>query len=217
MARLKSRIKRPLTGLKVAAFYGCYVLRPSERSDFENPDNPTGMEDIFAALGATPVYYPSRVKCCGFPIVMMNKDASLGMSGNALQDAIEHGADVVATGCPLCHLSLDSYQPEIELLQKKNQSIPILHLPQLVALALGYTPTLRCALEVCKELDVGVLTKVYPSRSHSGAAQGGIAAALGNSEPDSWEEHMYDTVKGGDFLNDQCAVRFICLKKSFKG
>ena len=65
---------------------------------------------------------------------------------------------------------------------------------------------MRCALEACKELDVAVLTKVYPSRSHSGAAQGGIAASLGNSEPDSWEEHMYDTVKGGDFLNDQDAV-----------
>ena len=140
MARLKERIKRPLTGLKVAAFYGCYVLRPSERSDFDNPDNPTGMEDIFAALGATPVYYPSRVKCCGFPIVMMNKSASLDMSGNALLDAIEHGADVIATGCPLCHLSLDSYQPEIEILQKTNNSIPVLHLPQLVALALGYSP-----------------------------------------------------------------------------
>jgi succinate dehydrogenase / fumarate reductase cytochrome b subunit len=140
MARLKERIKRPLTGLKVAAFYGCYVLRPSENSDFENPDNPTGMEDIFAALGATPVYYPSRIKCCGFPIVMMNKPASLDMSGNALLDAIDHGADVVATGCPLCHLSLDSYQPEIKILQKKNNSIPVLHLPQLVALALGYSP-----------------------------------------------------------------------------
>ena len=65
---------------------------------------------------------------------------------------------------------------------------------------------MRCALEACKELDVAVLTKVYPSRSHSGAAQGGIAASLGSSEPDSWEEHMYDTVKGGDFLNDQDAV-----------
>jgi len=140
MARLKERIKKPLTGLKVAAFYGCYVLRPSERSDFENPDNPTGMEDIFAVLGATPVYYPSRIKCCGFPIIMMNKNASLDMSGNALLDAIEHGADVVATGCPLCHLSLDSYQPEIEILQKTKNTIPILHLPQLVALALGYSP-----------------------------------------------------------------------------
>ena len=65
---------------------------------------------------------------------------------------------------------------------------------------------MRCALEVCKELDVGVVSMVYPSRSHSGAAQGGIAASLGNSEPDTWEEHMYDTVKGGDFLNDQDAV-----------
>ena len=65
---------------------------------------------------------------------------------------------------------------------------------------------LRGALEICRELDVGVLSKVYPSRSHSGAAQGGIAAALGKSESDSWEEHMFETVKGGDYLNDQDAV-----------
>ncbi len=65
---------------------------------------------------------------------------------------------------------------------------------------------MRSALEVCKDLDVGLLSKVYPSRSHSGAAQGGIAASLGNSEDDSWEEHMFDTVKGGDYLSDQDAV-----------
>ncbi len=145
MARLKERIKRPLTGLKVAAFYGCYVLRPSGLSDFDNPDDPTGLEEIFEVLGATPVYYPSRTKCCGFPIVMMNKDASLEMAGNALVDAIESGADCVVTGCPLCHLNLDSYQPEIDKLMQKKYSIPILHLPQLVALALGYSP---------KELDM---------------------------------------------------------------
>ena len=65
---------------------------------------------------------------------------------------------------------------------------------------------MRAALEVCENLDVAVLSKVYPTRSHSGAAQGGIAASLGNSESDSWEEHLYDTVKGGDFLCDQDAV-----------
>lgn len=65
---------------------------------------------------------------------------------------------------------------------------------------------MRAALEISRELDIALITKVYPSRSHSGAAQGGIAASLGNSEKDSWEEHMYDTVKGGDFLNDQDAV-----------
>lgn len=142
---LKEKVKRPLTGLKTAAFYGCYVLRPSELSEYEDPDNPTGMEEIFEALGATPVYYPSRTKCCGFPIVMMNKNASLAMSGNALIDAVESGADCVVTGCPLCHLNLDAYQPEIEKLNKKGYSIPILHLPQLVGLALGYSP---------KELDM---------------------------------------------------------------
>lgn len=141
LAMLKSKVKRPLKGLKVAAFYGCYILRPSELSDFENPDDPKGMEKIFEACGATPVYYPSRIKCCGFPIIMMNKPASLDMTGNALLDAIQSGADVVVTGCPLCHLSLDSYQPEIEKLKEKGFDIPILHLPQLVGLALGYSWT----------------------------------------------------------------------------
>jgi succinate dehydrogenase / fumarate reductase cytochrome b subunit len=140
LSLLRAKVKRPLTGLKTAAFYGCYVLRPSELSLYEDPDNPTGMEEIFKILGATPVYYDSRTKCCGFPIVMMNKDASHDMAGNALIDAIDSGADCVVTGCPLCHLSLDAYQPEIDKMNKKGYSIPILHLPQLVALALGYSP-----------------------------------------------------------------------------
>ena len=137
---LRDKVKRPLTGLKTAAFYGCYVLRPSELSLYEDPDNPTRMEEIFEILGATPVYYDSRIKCCGFPIIMMNKNASHDMAGNALIDAIDSGADCVVTGCPLCHLSLDAYQPEIDRMNKKGCSIPILHLPQLVALALGYSP-----------------------------------------------------------------------------
>jgi succinate dehydrogenase / fumarate reductase, flavoprotein subunit len=65
---------------------------------------------------------------------------------------------------------------------------------------------LRAAMEVAGSADVALISKVYPTRSHSGAAQGGIAAALGNEEPDSWEWHMYDTVKGGDYLTDQDAA-----------
>jgi len=68
---------------------------------------------------------------------------------------------------------------------------------------------LRAAVEVAGKADVALLSKVYPTRSHSGAAQGGIAAALGNEEPDSWEWHMYDTVKGGDFLTDQDAAEVL--------
>ncbi len=138
--RLKEKVVRPLTGLKTAAFYGCYILRPSEFSPFDKPDDPTELEEIFEICGATPVDYESRTKCCGFPIIMMNKKASLDMAGNALADAVDSGADVIVTGCPLCHLNLDSYQPEAEALRKRDATIPILHLPQLVGLALGYSP-----------------------------------------------------------------------------
>lgn len=68
---------------------------------------------------------------------------------------------------------------------------------------------LRAALELADGLDVALISKVYPTRSHSGAAQGGIGAALGNEEPDSWEWHMYDTVKGGDYLTDQDAAEVL--------
>src|SRR5512147_1412317 len=68
---------------------------------------------------------------------------------------------------------------------------------------------LRAAAEVTGQADVALVSKVYPTRSHSGAAQGGIAAALGNEEPDSWEWHMFDTVKGGDYLADQDAAEIL--------
>jgi succinate dehydrogenase / fumarate reductase flavoprotein subunit len=68
---------------------------------------------------------------------------------------------------------------------------------------------LRAAMEIAASADVALISKFYPTRSHSGAAQGGIAAALGNEEPDSWEWHMYDTVKGGDYLTDQDAAEIL--------
>lgn len=70
---------------------------------------------------------------------------------------------------------------------------------------------LRAAMEIAGNADVALLSKVYPTRSHSGAAQGGIAAALGNEEPDSWEWHMYDTVKGGDYLTDQNVAEILAM------
>ncbi|MCX5873839.1 MAG: succinate dehydrogenase flavoprotein subunit [Deltaproteobacteria bacterium] len=70
---------------------------------------------------------------------------------------------------------------------------------------------LRAALEIPENLKVGLISKVFPTRSHSGAAQGGIGAALGNEEPDSWEWHMYDTVKGGDYLTDQDAAETLAM------
>jgi succinate dehydrogenase / fumarate reductase cytochrome b subunit len=135
--KLREKVVAPLEGLKVGAFYGCYATRPPEVNDFEDPDDPDELEKLIEVLGATPVKYNERLKCCGFPIAMMNKENSLQLSGNAIAGAKEAGVDAMVTPCPLCHLNLDAYQPEIESRLGKKLRLPILHIPQLVALALG--------------------------------------------------------------------------------
>jgi len=137
--KLKSKVVKPLTGLKVAPFYGCYAMRPHEISDLGNPDDPDELEKIITALGATPVAYAERLKCCGFPILMMNKTDSMQLTSNALVGAKRAGADTMVTPCPLCHLNLDAYQPEVEGQVEYDLNLPVLHIPQLVALALGAT------------------------------------------------------------------------------
>jgi succinate dehydrogenase / fumarate reductase cytochrome b subunit len=135
--QLRAKVVKPLEGLKVGAFYGCYATRPPEVNDLEDPDDPDELERLIEVLGATPVKYAERLKCCGFPIAMMNKANSLQLSGNAIAGAKEAGVEAMVTPCPLCHLNLDAYQPEIESRMGKKLRLPILHIPQLVALALG--------------------------------------------------------------------------------
>ena len=137
LARLKEKVVRPLSGLKLGAFYGCYATRPPEVNDLANPDDPDELENLIEALGATPVRYDERLKCCGFPIAMVNKDNSMQLGGNAILSAQKAGADAMVTPCPLCHLNLDAYQPDIETRVGRKLQMPILHIPQLVALALG--------------------------------------------------------------------------------
>ena len=133
--KLKSAITKPLSGLNAGAFYGCYALRPHEYSELQNPDDPDEMERLMEAMGATPVNYEGRLKCCGFPILMMNKDNSLALAGNALGSAKDAGADCVVTQCPLCHLNMDAYQPDME----GDYNMPIVHIQQLIGLALGFS------------------------------------------------------------------------------
>jgi succinate dehydrogenase / fumarate reductase cytochrome b subunit len=137
LARLKEKVVRPLTGLKLGAFYGCYATRPPEVNDLENPDDPDELEKLIETLGATPVRYDERLKCCGFPIAMVNKQNSMQLGGNAIMSAQQAGADAMVTPCPLCHLNLDAYQPDIESRVGRKLGMPILHIPQLVAMALG--------------------------------------------------------------------------------
>ncbi|HVN69919.1 MAG TPA: CoB--CoM heterodisulfide reductase iron-sulfur subunit B family protein [Candidatus Binatia bacterium] len=139
--RIASKIKRKLTGLKIAPFYGCYILRPEEALGLrERPERKGYLEKLIALLGAEPVEYRGSTKCCGFPMITFNRDKALSMGGNHIMEAKEKGADLLVTPCPLCHLNLDGQQPDAARVLKKDIGVPIFHLPQLLGLAFGYDP-----------------------------------------------------------------------------
>jgi succinate dehydrogenase / fumarate reductase cytochrome b subunit len=137
---VRERVTKKLAGLKCAAFYGCYLLRGETHLAYDDPYNPRSMENLFEAVGATPVIYEGRTKCCGWPLSSYATDQAFSMAGMHLQAAIDAGADCLVTPCPLCHLNLDSRQPEVEKVWGQKLGLPVLHLPQLVALALGVSP-----------------------------------------------------------------------------
>jgi succinate dehydrogenase / fumarate reductase cytochrome b subunit len=138
---LRSRVKRPLTDLRIGPFYGCYIVRPIDRLgiDEEHPRD-RYLHRVIEALGGTVVDYAGVYKCCGFPIITMNKEASLTQAGRHLGDAIDAQADCLVVPCPLCHLNLDLQQPVAAKVVGRELGLPVLHLPQLVGLALGLSP-----------------------------------------------------------------------------
>ncbi|MDQ6766335.1 MAG: CoB--CoM heterodisulfide reductase iron-sulfur subunit B family protein [Candidatus Eremiobacteraeota bacterium] len=138
---LRPLIKHKLTGLNIAPFYGCYILRPEEHLGLrEKPERSTYLEQIIELVGATPVEYLGKSKCCGFPMLTFNPDTSLKMAGKHLKEAKSKGADLLVTPCPLCHLNLDGQQPDVEKTMKEPIDTPIFHLPQLLGLAFGFEP-----------------------------------------------------------------------------
>jgi len=138
---LRSRVKRPLKDLKVGPFYGCYIIRPTDRLgiDEEKPRD-RYLHMLIDALGGTVIEYAGQHKCCGFPIITMNKEASLKQAARHLGDALDAEADCLVTPCPLCHLNLDLQQPLAEKYGGRDLGLPVLHLPQLLGLALGLEP-----------------------------------------------------------------------------
>ncbi len=140
LATLRAKVTRPLSGLKVGAFYGCHLLRPADELRSESAEEPHSFEDLLDALGATPVLYRGRVMCCGFPIQFVKPDTASRVAGHQIVDAKSHGADAMATPCPLCHISLDAYQNQAAKAVGQSLDMPVFHLPQVVGLALGASP-----------------------------------------------------------------------------
>jgi succinate dehydrogenase / fumarate reductase cytochrome b subunit len=137
IGKLKSLVTKPLDHLKVAAFYGCHSLRPSDALGFDDPEKPHSLDTVIKALGAQTVDYVGKTKCCGFQVDLVTEETAIEMTGTRVIEAKDEGADCMVTPCPFCHTNLDSYQRMAEKQMSKSMNLPVFHLAQLVGLALG--------------------------------------------------------------------------------
>jgi len=144
LENLSKKVVTPLSKFNIAPFYGCHNIRPSELHEHvnggENPYAPTSLDHLIEALEGNSVDYESKNKCCGFHVDLQAPKTSNALTGTALLDAIDNNADLIVTPCPLCQLNMDLKQDSAGKQLGRDIELPVLHMPQMVALALGCTP-----------------------------------------------------------------------------
>jgi len=135
---IQSKVSNPLEGIRVAPYYGCQIVRPQKEK--ENVEQPQFFENILSAIGATPVNYPLKMRCCGGSLILSSRTAALSMVRNLLQSAVASQASVIATACPMCQVNLEVYQQQVNLEFGTNFSFPVMYFTQLIGLAFGIKP-----------------------------------------------------------------------------
>ncbi|MCK4847054.1 MAG: CoB--CoM heterodisulfide reductase iron-sulfur subunit B family protein [Deltaproteobacteria bacterium] len=137
--KVKEAVTRPLAGVKVAAYYGCMLLRPHEEVAIDDHESPTIIEDLMTALGADAVDFPQKIECCGAHLSMDRTDVVEKLSGNVMSSAVENGAELIVTSCPLCQYNLEKSQERTTVEVSGYKAVPIIYFTQLLGLALGQT------------------------------------------------------------------------------
>ena len=140
LEKIKDSVVKPLTGLKVTEHNGCHILRPSKYIGFDDPENPVLLKRLIEATGAECLDYLYETDCCGAPIIGVNDTIPLYLAGDKLRNVKSVNAQALITVCPFCHMMFDINQPRIERLLDEKFGIPALHYPQLLGLAMGFTP-----------------------------------------------------------------------------
>jgi heterodisulfide reductase subunit B len=140
LAGLRKKLTHSLNGLKVAAYYGCYLVRPPDAAGFDDPENPTIMEDLIDAMGGTNVEWSGKVDCCGGMQNLARTELTVRRSAAVIEMAQAAGAECMVVACPMCQTSLDLRQSDMEKLLGKKYNMPVLYLTQLLGLALGLSP-----------------------------------------------------------------------------
>jgi heterodisulfide reductase subunit B len=138
LATIRAKANDRLRGLKVAPYYGCQIVRPRKPgADLAQIDDPRYFEELLEAAGAEPVPYPYKVRCCGAALMVTNRRAALQMTRDVLQNALDSGAEIIATACPLCQTNLECYQAEVNHAFGTSYAVPVVYFTQLIGLALG--------------------------------------------------------------------------------
>ncbi|MBE7047828.1 MAG: disulfide reductase [Ruminococcaceae bacterium] len=125
--RVAEKVVNPLEGKKVAAYYGCLLLRPNQVMQMDDPENPRIMEDLIKALGGQPIIYANRNECCGGYITLESPELAKKKSDSVLTNAKTAGAEILITACPLCRYNL----------LKNGADIPVVYFTEILAEALG--------------------------------------------------------------------------------
>ena len=134
---IKASLKKSLSPLKVACYYGCLLVRPSEATQFDDAENPTSLDTIVDALGCKALDWPHKTECCGGGLAMSRTDIVVSLTESVLSMAKAAGADCIAVSCPMCQINLDMRQKDIAAKMGTNYEMPIIYITQLLGLCLG--------------------------------------------------------------------------------
>jgi len=138
--KLRKKIISPLKGLKAASYYGWYLVRPPEATGFDDPENPTILESLIDVMGGENVEWSGKVDCCGGMQNLTRTEITVRRSAAVIGMAQAAGAECIVVACPMCQISLDMRQADMEKLLGKHYRMPVIYITQLLGLALGISP-----------------------------------------------------------------------------
>jgi heterodisulfide reductase subunit B2 len=146
---IAEKVVKPLSGLKIAPYYGCLIVRPGFQGVFDDHEQPVALDKLMKVLGANVVDFPLKANCCGGHMTQISEPVAMDLLNRLLKNAADYEADIIVTLCPMCQLNLDAYQADVNRYFKTSYHIPILYFTQVMGLAMGMSAQ---AMSIGKEM-----------------------------------------------------------------
>jgi heterodisulfide reductase subunit B2 len=137
---IAGKLQKPLSGLKVVPYYGCFMVKPRQVTNCENTEDPTSLDEILRALGAEVLPWDFKTECCGAGLSLSKTEKVVELSGRIVREAAFRGADAIVVACQLCQSNLDLRQEQIGKEHQTQYDVPVIYFTQLMGLAFGIPP-----------------------------------------------------------------------------